>query len=182
MLLDAEAYARGSSCAIDGACHVQSMPGEDGPDAQPELDEQGSDFSNASNATLAAAASARGQRLSREVAKAVARANNNNGAAAAAAARGQGAAGPPAMLLRRDPGGPFGAGSPAASAASPFGSSNGSSQACLTELELCGGASSSEDLVRASMLVSDASAAAALFPAATGAFAAPPQSPACMQF
>ena len=171
MLLDAEAYARGSSCTIDGPCHITSMPGE--------FEEDTSD--GASDDSLHSSAS--------PVYNRAAATGGGNGSAAAAAA-GHKQAGPAksqplcrqafkaAAAARAVAGNVMSGIRPGAAAAadlqsfgptSPFGSSNGSLAGSAYELEL----GSEDDLVRPNMLVANKAAAAALFPAEHGAFAAP---------
>lgn len=170
MLLDAEAYARGSSCTIDGPCHIANMPGEtedhsDGasddslrssgsPVYRRSMSRGSAAAAAASGAKDAANGAATGRRLSRQAFK------------AAIAAR----AAPVAGMTGVRPGATAAANLQSFGPTSPFGSSNGSAAGSAYEFEL----GLDDDLVQASMLVADKAVAAALFPPEQGAFA-PPQ-------
>lgn len=155
MLLDSEAYARGSSCTIDGPCHVTNMPGEheDISDGTSEDSRQSSSSPvHRKPGQHSAAAGRTPQKVTRAAFK------------AAAAARGPAATGCMNGIL---PGAsaaahlrPFGG------PASPFGSSNASAAGSPFDFEV-------DDLVHTNMCVQDRAKAAALFPAEEGPFARP---------
>lgn len=198
VLLDAEAYARGSSCTIDGPCHITNMPGEpehngDGVNSSQDNTSEGaaSEDSLLSSASptvyrqTGAAAAGKGghqggQQLSRQAFKAAA------AAAAAARANHSHIAGNCLMSGLLAPGATASAELQSfGSASSPFGSSNGSAVGSAYEFEVHGtaagvggvggggGLAHYEELVQASMCVADKAAAAALFPPEVGGFVRP---------
>jgi hypothetical protein len=167
VLLDSEAYARGSSCTIDGPCHVTGMPGEPEHSDSSDLASDDSVLSSASpvahmqhqqhqqHQAAGSAKPAHHQPVTREAFKAAVAAK----ASAAAAAGAAGCilpGGAAAAHLMQSLGG----------SSSPFGSSNGSVVGSAYEFE--GGPD--EDLVQPGMCVADKAAAAALFPPEQGAF------------
>jgi hypothetical protein len=162
VLLDSEAYARGSSCTIDGPCHVTNMPGEQ------ELD--GSDGSHSDDSVLSS-----GSPVYRHAGEAGVNSHKSAKLAqpvtreafkAAAAARASAAM---ACMTGIVPSAAAVANLQAFGASSPFGSSNGSMVGSAYEFEL----GPDDELVQAHMCVTDKAKAAALWPPETGAFGRP---------
>lgn len=164
VLLDSEAYARGSSCTIDGPCHVTNMPGEPEPDSSDGASSDDSVLSSASpvyNSRHAGAA----PRSSSKAAKTPQPVTREAFKAAAAAK----ATATMASMTNILPGAAAAANLQSFGPSSPFGSSNGSIAGSAYEFEL----GADDDLVQANMCVTDKAAAAALFPPEQGAFARP---------
>lgn len=162
VLLDSEAYARGSSCTIDGPCHVTNMPGEhehdtsDGASTDSLLSSGSPVHGNGTpmDSSRPLHKGAQQQPVTRESFK-----------AAAAAALASGVVANMAGIVP----GPAAANLQAFGPGSPFGSSNGSVAGSAYGYEI----GSDEDLVHAHMIVSDKAQAAALFPVEEGAFGRP---------
>jgi hypothetical protein len=161
VLLDSEAYARGSSCTIDGPCHVTNMPGEPEPDSSDGASDD-SVLSSASPVYRHAGAAGANSHKSAKSAQPVTREAFKAAAAAKASAT-------MACMTGIVPGAAAAANLQAYGSSSPFGSSNGSIAGSAYEYEL----GPDEELVQAHMCVTDKAAAAALFPPETGAFGRP---------
>lgn len=165
VLLDSEAYARGSSCTIDGPCHVTGMPGEAEHSDSSDLASDDSVLSSASPVAhmhqhQAAGSAGAAKPVTREAFKAAVAAKASAAAAAAAGMAGCIVpGGASAAHLMQSLGG----------SSSPFGSSNGSVAGSAYEFEV----GLDEDLVQPGMCVADKAAAAALFPPEQGAFGRP---------